>query len=513
MLTQNTQIPTQARGALRAFIRGHAGFDAWARRMGMASRDVRNQHLIDYALENGLEAQVMQIINAPMAPAPKGMGVADSMDEADAMRALAQAERQAEAEGALPVQPEPQKSDAADMASILAPVDAFLSPLVRAELEKALKPVVAAANKPPVEIERVVYQAALAPIAEGALPYATTGNKVAVGSLFGFKGGNHAKAQITTWESHGAAPAIDPFYVVDGFNMAMLATGIERGVNVWLAGPSGSGKTSMPIQFCAYTGRPCVKFSFTRQTEVADLLGGIAVKTDGSTTWEDGALIQAVKRPGTVIVLDELTIAPAGVQAIFHALADDSRSLTLPTGEKVICAPGVVFIVADNTKGFGDETGQYHGTNAANAALVNRFKRLIEVTYMSEADEATAIVNHTGCPLSAAQSLAQFIARARKLPEMENVVLSLRQMTGFIQTVQDGFTVKQAAVTSFLNRLPSTERAALETLFTLVWASDFEAAMQNKPKAAPAAPAVGTQASNSAAARAFDDETSASLNR
>jgi MoxR-like ATPase len=262
----------------------------------------------------------------------------------------------------------------------------------------------------------------------------------------------------------------------------------------------------MPEQFAAVTGRPCVKLGFTRQTEVADLIGGTGV-SGGDTSWQDGALIQAVKRPGTVIILDELTIAPTGVQAIIQLIADDHRSYTLPTGEKVVCAPGVVFVTADNTNGAGDETGQYHGTNQSNGALINRFKRMIEIDYMSKSDEAKALVNHTGCPRPAADSLTDFIARARKLPEMEGVIMSLRQMVGFIQTVQDGFDVTEAAKVAFLNRLPRAERAAMQTLFTLAWGNEFSAAMAGSAIDTSQAPVT------SAAGQAFDDEISASLNR
>jgi cobaltochelatase CobS len=238
----------------------------------------------------------------------------------------------------------------------------------------------------------------------------------------------------------------------------------------------------------------------------------MAVMADGSTAWQDGALIQAVKRPGTIIVLDELTIAPAGVQAVIQLISDDHRSITLPTGEVVICAPGVVFVVADNTRGYGDQSGIYHGTNPSNGALVNRFGRMIVIDYMSAADEARALVNHTGCPMPAAKSFAAFIARARKLPEMENAVLSLRQMVAFIHEIDDGFAPEIAAETVFLSRLVPEERAALQTMFTLTWGQEFAGLMSGSPAdgkvASPATPKT-----DSPAGRAFDDDTTASLNR
>ena len=280
--------------------------------------------------------------------------------------------------------------------------------------------------------------------------------------------------------------------------MALLLTAMERGTNVWLAGPAGTGKSTMPEQASAATGRPFVKIGMTRQTEVEALVGGMGLR-NGATVWEDGVLVKAMRSPGTVILIDELTIAPAGVQAIIQLIADDHRSLTLPTGEVVKCADGVVFVVADNTTGAGDEGGLYAGTNISNAALVTRFKRMILVDYLSAQKEAEALANHTACPLPAAKHLADFVAQARRLPALQGVVISLRQMVGFVQTVQDGFSAKDAFVTAVSSRMPSTEKAAIEGLADLAWSASFEALIHNKP--VPATP------SNSPASQAFGDVT------
>ena len=100
--------------------------------------------------------------------------------------------------------------------------------------------------------------------------------------------------------------------------------------------------------------------------------------------------------------------------------------------------------VADNTAGAGDEGGFYAGTNISNVALVTRFKRMILVDYLSPQKEAEALANHTACPLVAARHMADFVAQARRLPALQGVVISLRQMIGFTQMVQDGFNAKDA---------------------------------------------------------------------
>jgi cobaltochelatase CobS len=263
----------------------------------------------------------------------------------------------------------------------------------------------------------------------------------------------------------------------------------------------------MAYQFAAFTGRPFTKIGFTKQTDVAEMVGGMAAK-DGTTFWQDGALLAAIRRPGNVIAIEEPTTAPAGVQMIIQNITDDHRSYTIhATGEVVKVAPGVMFVITDNTNGSGDETGQYAGTNQSNTSLVNRFKRMIHVDYLSKAQEASALVNHTNIPLPAAEHVAEFMQRARKLPEMEGVALSIRLMVGFIGMVKDGFSAKYGFEVAILNRLPGTERAAIETMATLQWSQEFEALIAGAPAPVTNAP------SNTAAAHAFDDEESASFSR
>lgn len=511
-------IPTSARGAIRAFIKGHADFQSWASAQGIVSREATNAQLLEFAGKYGLMNDVLQIIaqqpgGAAAIAARQARRSRTPNHTGDADKEFFDAMAHEKAKEAKP-EPQPEPDAAASKAmpdsagfradDILAGLDQLLSPLVRKELDKALQPVIEAANKPPIEIAA----APQAPV--GQVPYAKVVREVELKALIHGLKGDVGKVRIKLWDAHSMAPAIDPFYVVDTHNMAMFATAIERGTNVWLVGPGGSGKTSMPEQWCAITGRPFVKIGFTRQAEVGEMVGNPGLKA-GETLWEDGSLIAAMRRPGTVILLDELTLAPAGVQGIIQGVADDHRTYTVhSTGEVVKAAPGVVFVVADNTAGYGDETGQYAGTHQSNAALINRFKRMIRIDYMSEAQEARALANHTKAPLPACEFLAGFMARARKLPAMENVVLSLRQMTGLVQCVQDGFAAKDALQVTLLNRLPSTERAALEALATLQWANEFDRLVRGIAKDEPAKPQGNT---DTAAGRAFDDEVSASLNR
>jgi cobaltochelatase CobS len=490
-----TSIPTAARGKVRAFVKGLPGFDDFAAKLGVESRDVKNADLLIFAAMVDKADEVKAIID-------------------EAIGAVAyNAKRDAEIESMILNSHETAMNNvtrAFDLDTVLADIDQFLSPVVRKSLAESLMPILDAANKPEVvrEVEKIVVKDAPIFAPMGQVPYATpTGKTLPFNKLFGTRSSlGFAQKPISLWESHGMAPSVDPYFVIDAEPMAALATAAEHETNVWLVGPSGAGKSSMPRQFAAYTGRPFTLIQFTKQTSVQELVGGKGAE-NGSTKWEDGSLIAAMKRPGMVIFIDEPTLAPAGVQAIIQNVTDDHRTYTIhETGEVVRCAPGVVFVIADNTNGTGDETGQYAGTNQANTALVNRFKRMIRIDYLTKAQETAALLNHCpGTPQAAAEHIVDFMQRARKLPEMEGIALSLRQMVGFVGMVKDGFSAKYSMECAILVKLPATERAALETMATLQWTDAFEQLVSGV--------SLSNMPSNSKGAAAFDDEVSAELNR
>jgi MoxR-like ATPase len=180
--------------------------------------------------------------------------------------------------------------------------------------------------------------------------------------------------------------------------------------------------------------------------------------------WRDRVFTQSIRRPGTVILLDELMIAPPGTAAFFQTVLDDKR-LTLPTGEVVPFAQGVVVIVADNSAGYGDETGVYAGVQVANAALVDRCARLIVVDYLPPALEALALNKHTNAPLAACERLAAFarvVRTAAKAAGGEARPFSVRRLVAFMNAVyRDKIDALPAWRITALSRLPEADRELL----------------------------------------------------
>jgi MoxR-like ATPase len=128
-----------------------------------------------------------------------------------------------------------------------------------------------------------------------------------------------------------------------------------------------------------------------------------------------------------------------------------------------------VVIIADNSAGYGDETGAYAGVQPANAALVDRCGRLVIVDYLPPKLEAAALSQKTGLPFPAALRLAEFakvvrVAAAKAGGEARP--FSLRRLIAFaVATFRDKLTVEVACMATFLSRLPEADRETLRVAF------------------------------------------------
>jgi MoxR-like ATPase len=223
--------------------------------------------------------------------------------------------------------------------------------------------------------------------------------------------------------------------------------------------------------------------------------------------WRDRIFTQSIRRPGTVILLDELMIAPPGTAAFFQTVLDDKR-LTLPSGEVVPFAQGVVVIVADNSAGYGDETGVYAGVQSANAALVDRCARLIVVDYLSADLEALALHKHTSAPLAACKRLADFAAVVRtaaKAAGGEARPFSIRRLVAFVHAVyRDKLDITRAWQVTALSSRPEADRELLvQAIAAHFDAKAFDRELRGMPDASePAAVAAPlSQASEQVGAR------------
>ncbi len=82
-------------------------------------------------------------------------------------------------------------------------------------------------------------------------------------------------------------PKIDPDYVVQKDEAALLVAGLEDGDKSLITGPTGSGKSSLVKYVCAKLNRPFIRINMSGDVESAALFGTLVVR-GGATVWEDG---------------------------------------------------------------------------------------------------------------------------------------------------------------------------------------------------------------------------------
>ena len=141
---------------------------------------------------------------------------------------------------------------------------------------------------------------------------------------------------------------------------------------LYLSGPAGCGKTSGVMQFLAHVNAPAVTLTCRRRMDKYELIGTYMPQGDGKLVWVDGPALIAC-RTGAVLVINEMTSAPADVWVACNDLLEGDAIVVDRTGEVVPRHPNTRVIFTDNRPlGDGSETDQYLGRNAQDASVLDR---------------------------------------------------------------------------------------------------------------------------------------------
>ena len=226
-------------------------------------------------------------------------------------------------------------------------------------------------------------------------------------------------------------PTIDP-----SFNMSaglrgyfgQIAAAAQGGSieQLRFVGAAGCGKTEAALQLAAIAGFSAFVQDCSIVREPRDWFGSKTVK-DGSISWVDSQFVRAVTRGNTVILLDEANRASLTVGNSLLPLLDRRRqTLVEERGSVVTVAPGTIFVATMN------EGAAYTGTSAMDAALRDRFPRVIEMTYLPMNDEVNLLVQRTGVDSDIARKLVEVAAKTRAVVggsiSAFGTVLSTRQL-------------------------------------------------------------------------------------
>ena len=153
---------------------------------------------------------------------------------------------------------------------------------------------------------------------------------------------------------------------------------------IFVTGLSGNGKTFMIEQACAKAKRELFRVNITIETDEDDLLGGFRL-VNGETVWFDGPVVEAMKK-GSVLLLDEIDLASTKIMCLQPVLEGKGVFLK-KINDWVECADGFNIVATANTKGKGDDTGNFIGAGVLNEAFLERFPITVEQEYPTNAVE------------------------------------------------------------------------------------------------------------------------------
>ena len=300
---------------------------------------------------------------------------------------------------------------------------------------------------------------------------------------------NAAKAPIDPWvrvfdpsgyseDVKARVPEVDKFYRPNMEAICLMAYALEDSdTGIFLSGLPSVGKSSLAQYFAAITNRPFYRFNYNGTQDAAALLGTQSAK-DGSTHWHDGLITEAIKVPNAILLHDEPMMAPAEVLAALQYVLERNGKLLLAekpgdAKDKIVTpAKGVRMIFADNTKGNGDVTGKFVGTQPANSATLDRLGTFIEVHFLDEQDEVELLKGmfpHATPKLLTACVKVANLCRSAYAQGQLSIIMSQRVVYAWMQHALNLRNLDKSLEIAYLNRFDdSAEKEAVKGFLNVV---------------------------------------------
>ena len=269
-------------------------------------------------------------------------------------------------------------------------------------------------------------------------------------------------------------PSVDPDYVLQKEEAALLVAGMMDGDKTLITGPTGSGKSSLVKYVCAKLNRPFIRINMSGDVESASLFGTLVVR-GGATVWEDGAITEAAKY-GAVCLVDEWELMPAEIAMGMQNLLEDGGYLYLKekpgTSDERTIRPDANFrlVFAGNTVGQGDVTGAFSGVGVQNTATIDRFTNTIRLGYLSQKHEVDIITSKSGVDKKVATDMVRLASLVRTAYEQGKVGLTIspRTLINWARK-QKRYDVQYALQVSYLEKLTPDDSKSVSELFTKVF--------------------------------------------
>lgn len=263
----------------------------------------------------------------------------------------------------------------------------------------------------------------------------------------------------------------DTEFFVDGDVWEQLCYAIYDGINVLLTGPSGSGKSELCAFVAQAAGRSLERFNFGAMSEPrASLVGNVHFDPKSGTRFAKSRFVLSIERPGSILLLDELSRAAREAFNILLPLLDGQKYLALDEEEHAAVvhpAEHVCFLAAAN---IGVE---FTGADALDVALRDRFPIHIAMDFPPMDKEIEILINRCpGLTSASATRLVRLAARQREMASEGDFVgmVSTRALLAAGRQLAAGVSLANAFQFCILNHFSAdggdtSERARLQQVF------------------------------------------------
>ncbi|CAD5111280.1 DgyrCDS602 [Dimorphilus gyrociliatus] len=187
-------------------------------------------------------------------------------------------------------------------------------------------------------------------------------------------------------------------------NLKNLARAASASLPILVQGETSVGKTSLIKYLARLTGNTVLRINNHEHTDMQEYIGCYTTDGDGVLTYQDGVLVQAMRK-GYWIILDELNLAPTDVLEALNRVLDDNRELLITETREVVKAdPKFMLFATQNPAGTS-----YGGRKELSRAFRNRF---IELHFDLLPEKELVQIVHKRCKIP--QSYAEKLVKVMK---------------------------------------------------------------------------------------------------
>lgn len=251
----------------------------------------------------------------------------------------------------------------------------------------------------------------------------------------------------------------DGLYYFPDFTQNVLNR-VSLGTPVFLTGPSGTGKTEFVEYLAQAEGKKLHEIDFSVGTTESNIVGRLLVE-NGETIFYKGLLPEAMIN-GDWLLLDEIDFAePEHLAILQQVLMGKPLIITQNKSEVITPHPDFRIFATANTKGRGDETQSYTGTNVLNISFIDRFS-IFEFDYTKK--EATILKDMLGDDELAKRFIELFklFRKAMDQEEIINAIFSTRRLIQIAKLFKLGETFNEVVDHEIINRFEKSEKGLIK---------------------------------------------------